>query len=119
MRPSLRRKKGQTTAKSPIALARRGHQSEMMRIDYLASSLPASYVVFDMLYVKGRNVMDLPLWQRKRPLYQALPQRELVIISDKFAEKSGEYFDAALKIGIEIYGKELRAAIARACPSSL
>jgi DNA ligase D-like protein (predicted ligase) len=83
------------------ALAKREHQSERMRIDYLSSALPASYVVFDILYAKGRSVMDLPLWQRKRLLYQTLQERETVTISDSFAEKGEDYFEAALKMGIE------------------
>src|SRR5512137_1232641 len=32
------------------ALANRDHQSEKLRIEYLSSALPASYVVFDILY---------------------------------------------------------------------
>jgi len=83
------------------ALARRDHQSERMRIDYLASALPASYVVFDILFAKGKSVMDLPLRQRKRLLLEALPESENVTISDSFAEKGEDYFRAALKMGIE------------------
>ena len=47
-------------------LAERDHQSERLRIDYLSRALPASYVVFDILYAKERSVMDLPLRERKR-----------------------------------------------------
>ncbi|MDD4651629.1 MAG: non-homologous end-joining DNA ligase [Methanothrix sp.] len=83
------------------ALARREHQSERMRIDYLASALPASYVVFDILFAKGKSVMDLPLRERKRLLLEALPECENVTISDSFAEKGEDYFRAALKMGIE------------------
>jgi DNA ligase D-like protein (predicted ligase) len=83
------------------ALARRDHQSERMRIDYLASALPASYVVFDILFAKGKSVMDLPLRQRKRLLLEALPESENVTISDSFAEKGEDYFRAAIKMGIE------------------
>lgn len=83
------------------ALARREHQSERMRIDYLASALPASYVVFDILYAKGRSVMSLPLWQRKSLLLEALPESEGVTISDSYAKNGEDYFSAALKMGIE------------------
>lgn len=83
------------------ALARRDHQSERMRIDYLASALPASYVVFDILFAKGKSVMDLPLRQRKRLLLEALPESENVTISDSFAEKGEDYFRAAINMGIE------------------
>jgi DNA ligase D-like protein (predicted ligase) len=83
------------------ALASREHQSEKMRIDYLASALPASYVVFDILFAKGKSVMDLPLRQRKRLLLEALPESENVTISDSFAENGEDYFRAALQMGIE------------------
>lgn len=83
------------------ALSRREHQSEMMRIEYLSSALPASYVVFDILYAKGKSVMGLPLWQRKSLLPEEMQESEAVTISDSFAEKGEDYFQAALKMGIE------------------
>jgi ATP-dependent DNA ligase len=49
-------------------LAERDHQNERLRIDYLSRAMPASYVVFDILYAKERSVMDLPLRERKRIL---------------------------------------------------
>jgi DNA ligase D-like protein (predicted ligase) len=82
-------------------LAERDHQSERMSIEYLASALPASYVVFDILYAKERSVMDLPLWQRKRILHEELQESETVTIADSFLEKGEDYFQAALKMGIE------------------
>ncbi len=83
------------------ALARRDHQSERMRIEYLARDLPASYVVFDILYAKESCVMNLPLRQRKRILHEVLQENETVIIVDSFPEKGEDYFQAALKMGIE------------------
>jgi ATP-dependent DNA ligase len=83
------------------ALARRDHQREKMRIEYLASALPASFIVFDILYAKERSVMDLPLWQRKRILHEELQESEMIAIADSFPEKGEDYFQAALKMGIE------------------
>lgn len=83
------------------ALAERDHQSERMRIDYLSRAMPASYVVFDILYAKERSVMDLPLRQRKQILKEELQESEAVSIADSFPEKGEDYFQAALKIGIE------------------
>ncbi|MDQ1261836.1 MAG: ligase 1 [Euryarchaeota archaeon] len=83
------------------ALAERDHQSEKMRIEYLARTLPASYVVFDILYAKERSVMDLPLRERKQILREELQESEAVIIADSFQEKGEDYFQAALKMGIE------------------
>jgi DNA ligase D-like protein (predicted ligase) len=93
------------------ALARRDHQSEKMRIEYLASALPASFIVFDILYAKERSVMELPLRQRKRILREELQESEMVAIADSFPEKGEDYFQAALKIGIEgVVAKRLESA---------
>jgi DNA ligase D-like protein (predicted ligase) len=89
-------------------LAERDHQSEKMRIDYLSRALPASYVVFDILYAKERSVMDLPLRERKQILREELQESETVIIADSFPEKGDDYFQAAQKMGIEgIVAKKL------------
>jgi DNA ligase D-like protein (predicted ligase) len=83
------------------ALAKRDHQSEQMRIDYLSRALPASYVVFDILYARGTSLMDLPLVERKSILAEELDESEAVSIVDFFPESGRDYFSAALKMGIE------------------
>ncbi|MDD1750910.1 MAG: non-homologous end-joining DNA ligase [Methanothrix sp.] len=83
------------------ALAERDHQSEMLAIDYLSRVMPASYVVFDILYAQERSIMDLPLRKRKNILQEELQESEFVTIIDSFPEKGQDYFQAALKIGIE------------------
>jgi DNA ligase D-like protein (predicted ligase) len=83
------------------ALAERDHQSEKMKIDYLSHAMPVSYVVFDILYAKGKSVMDLPLRERKKILHEELEESEIVSIADSFPEKGEDYFQAALKAGIE------------------
>jgi DNA ligase D-like protein (predicted ligase) len=83
------------------ALAERDHLSDRLAIDYLARALPASYVVFDILYAKERSVMDLPLRERKQILREELQESEFVTIADSFPEKGEDYFQAAQKMGIE------------------
>ena len=83
------------------ALAERDHQSERMKIDYLSHAMPVSYVVFDILYAKGKSVMDLPLRERKEILHEELEESEIVSIADSFPERGEDYFQAALKCGIE------------------
>jgi len=83
------------------ALAERDHQSDKLRIDYLSRALPASYVVFDILYARGTSLMDLPLRERKRILAEELEESETVSIVDFFPERGRNYFSAALKMGIE------------------
>ena len=82
------------------ALAKRDHLSDRLAIDYLSRVLPASYVVFDILFAKERSVMDLPLRERKQILREELQESEAVSIADSFPEKGEDYFQAAQKIGI-------------------
>jgi len=92
------------------ALAKRDHLSDRLAIDYLARALPASYVVFDILYAKERSVMDLPLRERKKILREELQESEFVTIADSFPEKGEDYFQAAQKMGIEgIVAKRLNS----------
>ena len=83
------------------ALAKRDHLSDRLAIDYLSRVLPASYVVFDILFAKERSVMDLPLRERKQILREELQESEAVSIADSFPEKGEDYFQAAQKMGIE------------------
>jgi DNA ligase D-like protein (predicted ligase) len=83
------------------ALAGRDHQVERMKIEYLSRAMPVSYVVFDILYANGESVMDRPLRERKEILHEVLQEGEIVSIVDSFPEKGEDYFQAALKMGIE------------------
>ncbi len=83
------------------ALAERDHQNERIKIEYLSRAMPVSYVVFDILYAKGKSVMDRPLRERKEILHEELEESEIVSIMDSFPEKGEDYFHAALKTGIE------------------
>jgi ATP-dependent DNA ligase len=47
------------------ALAMREHQLQKARIDYLSKAELASYIVFDILCVDGKSIMDKPLLEEK------------------------------------------------------
>jgi len=83
------------------ALSEREHQSSRLRIGYLSKSLPASYVVFDVLYSQGENVMNRPLDERKEILKESVKETELISVTDYFPEEGEKYYQAALKMGIE------------------
>ena len=94
------------------SLAERDHQNDPIKIDYLSQSMPASYVVFDILHLNGRSLMHLSLRERKRILFQELEQdlenSESMSLIDSFPERGEDYFQAALKMGIEgVVGKRL------------
>ena len=79
----------------------REHQTQRLRIEYLSKATPASYVVFDILYFKGKNVMAMPLSERKAVLKETLQESDGVTLADYFPEKGEDYFQAASKLGIE------------------
>jgi ATP-dependent DNA ligase len=47
------------------SLAVRDQQVNSIRIDYLSKTMPASYIVFDILYKDQESLMNLPLIDRK------------------------------------------------------
>jgi DNA ligase D-like protein (predicted ligase) len=92
------------------ALSMREHQTDRLKIDYLSQAIPASFVVFDILCVKGKSIMERPLGERKEILRDELQEDERVVISDFFFERGVDYFSAALKMGIEgIMAKRLKS----------
>ena len=96
------------------SLAERDHQNDPIRIDYLSRAMPASYVIFDILSLDKESLMHLPLKERKRILFRELEadleDSETVTLIDSFPEKGEDYFQAALKMGIEgVVGKRLES----------
>jgi DNA ligase D-like protein (predicted ligase) len=90
------------------ALAEREHQIQKKKIDYLSKAIPASYIVFDILSVKGKNKMDLFLSERKKILKEELQEDDLISIIDYFPQEGETYYKAAAKIGLEgIMGKRV------------
>ncbi len=83
------------------ALAEREHQTQKLRIEYLSKTTPASYIIFDILYLKGENVMSRSLRERKEILRDMLQENDAVTLADYFQEKGEDYFQAALSLGIE------------------
>jgi len=64
------------------------------------------YYVFDLLWINGYNVMDLPLVERKEILKNILPEDAAIRYSDHVEEDGESFFAAAAKQGLEgIMGK--------------
>lgn len=96
------------------SLAERDHQNDPIKRDYLSRAMPASYVVFDILHLNGSSLMHLPLKERKSILFRELEadleDSETVTLIDSFSENGEDYFQAALKMGIEgVVGKRLES----------
>jgi bifunctional non-homologous end joining protein LigD len=61
------------------------------------------YYVFDILWYEGKNLMDLPLYQRQAILEEVLPQdsEDRIRISKVFKASGTEFFEAAKRMGME------------------
>ncbi len=74
---------------------------------------PLIYYVFDILWYEGRNLMDLPLSERRTLLQEAfakLPADLPIKLSEQFDASGKEFFELADKMGLEgIMAKRLDA----------
>jgi bifunctional non-homologous end joining protein LigD len=59
------------------------------------------YYVFDLLYLDGRDLRNLPLLQRKQLLRGIIPPRSIIQYSDHVTEEGQTFFAAAKKQGLE------------------
>ncbi len=61
------------------------------------------YYVFDILWYEGKNLMDLPLYQRQAILEEVLPHdaEDRIRISKVFKASGKDFFDAAKRMGME------------------
>ncbi|MGD2072705.1 MAG: RNA ligase family protein, partial [Candidatus Thorarchaeota archaeon] len=82
-------------------LQRRDHNEDPFKISLLSQTIPAQYVVFDVLYVNGEDVMGEPLMDRKHLLNSMVSQTSQIIISPFIVEEGESYFISAVKRGFE------------------
>jgi bifunctional non-homologous end joining protein LigD len=59
------------------------------------------YYVFDILYLDGYDLTELPLWRRKEILQQALPEHDTIRYSDHVEENGIDLYEAAQRQGLE------------------
>jgi len=81
-----------------------------MRIQHLMRELPATYMVFDVLYTGGRSVMDESLILRRELLSELLEQHKApnLVLSEGIVGDGIEFFEQARALEIEgVVAKEL------------
>jgi bifunctional non-homologous end joining protein LigD len=59
------------------------------------------YYVFDLLWIDGYNITDLPLHERKQILKARLPQSDIIRYSDHVPGKGEDFFTVAMHEGLE------------------
>jgi DNA ligase D-like protein (predicted ligase) len=87
-------------------LQQREHIEDVNKIEILSGLIPATYVVFDLLYLNGNSLMHKPLVERRDLLKGLFPLSDNVIFSESYTE-GRKLFSAVLKKGFEgIMAKE-------------
>src|SRR5512143_1834293 len=70
-------------------LQTREHASDPFKIKFISREYPATYVVFDILELDGRDLRPLPLIERKKLLKTLVKESGSLILSE-FVEGKGE-----------------------------
>jgi len=82
-------------------LIKRSQNTNVRDIDQLARKFPATYIVFDILEKDGKELLDIPLMERKRILENSVKEGKFIVLS-LFVEETGvDYYQAALEKGVE------------------
>lgn len=82
-------------------LLERSRATSIRDAQYIASSVPVTYVVFDILEKDGERLASLPLVERKRILRERVKDGKYVVLS-VFVEEDGDtYYKEAIKRGVE------------------
>lgn len=59
------------------------------------------YYVFDVLWLDGKDLKQIPLAERRIILKEIIPQNSLIRMSENFEANGIEFFEAAKKMGLE------------------
>jgi bifunctional non-homologous end joining protein LigD len=59
------------------------------------------YVIFDLLYINGEDLRELPLIERKKRLAEVFPKNPAIILSEYVEEKGEEFFKKIVAQDIE------------------
>ncbi|GGA99183.1 DNA ligase D [Puia dinghuensis] len=78
-------------------------QSEFNRLQNWRSEADGEliYYVFDLLWLEGKDLMGLPLVQRRKLLKGLIPAEGLVRFSESFETSGTKFFGTAEKLGLE------------------
>ncbi|NPB09106.1 MAG: hypothetical protein GXO17_02015, partial [Thermodesulfobacteria bacterium] len=91
-------------------LQEREHVVSPVKIEALAKRLPATYMVFDLLYLDGESIMDRPLRERRELLAEIIPESPYVVESRYILEKGTTFFEHVIAQGFEgVMAKEIES----------
>ena len=82
--------------------------AEEHKADMLSKIYPATYACFDLLYLDGQPLVDLPLEERKKRLVEILEEGEELMYVRHYEERGKWLFERLRELGWEgIMGKRL------------
>lgn len=84
-----------------MGLQDREHASSPFTIRLRAKESPATYVVFDILYLDGKELVALPLMERKEVLRTLVRTSDRVTLSDYIEREGRAYYGAIIERGLE------------------
>ncbi len=59
------------------------------------------FYVFDLLWINGKDLMQIPLIERKKVLKEIIPENNIIRFSENFEVSGIEFFETAKKMGLE------------------
>ncbi len=60
----------------------RKHQQNLVKINLLSKIMPVIFITWDILYLNGKSLVELPLIERKDILRKTVKENEIIKISD-------------------------------------
>jgi bifunctional non-homologous end joining protein LigD len=84
-----------------VALEARQHATRPEAIARLAAAHPVTYVVYDLLYLRGRPVLKEPLLRRRPRMFEAIRSSGRIYVIEPVADDGLAFFDAAREKGLE------------------
>jgi bifunctional non-homologous end joining protein LigD len=82
-------------------LASREHVGSKLRAKMLSEKHPATFVVFDILHLDGKDLVDLPLIERKQILDETVKESDRLLKSVFVNEKGKQFFKQMKEKGLE------------------
>lgn len=84
----------------PSALQERLHAATPAAIARAVAEHPATYVVYDLLYARGRSLMREPLHRRQARLRESVRSANRIYVADPVVAEGLAFFDAAEEKGL-------------------
>lgn len=85
----------------PVALEKRQHAIGSQAIARAAAVYPVTYVVYDLLYLRGRSMLKEPLARRRPRMFDAIHSSGRIYVVEPVADDGLALFDAAREQGLE------------------